>query len=255
MNRLADYSIMGLSIIVFGGSIFLFGRFIFFGPFTIFRFAASETQVLIWDGFLSMMFFIQHSAMTRTLFRHRLSSTISRRYHWAFFAMVSSIVLSLVVLLWQPSSAEVLFNLPVQLRFLPLAMILIAIGGFLWGVFSLRKFDPFGLAAIRAHLERKHFSLAGFVIRWPSLLARHPLHTCIIIFIWSSPDMHSDRLLFNVLWTLWILAGAYLEERNLVAEFSDRYLLHRKAVPMLLPWKGTASQLRISASTRERSGF
>lgn len=52
------------------------------------------------------------------------------------------------------------------------------------------------------------------------------------------PATCSDRLLFNVLWTSWIVLGSYPEERNLVAEFGERYQAYQQTVPMLLPWRG-----------------
>jgi len=55
--------------------------------------------------------------------------------------------------------------------------------------------------------------------------------------IWSCPDMTTDRLLFNVLWTGWIVIGAFLEERDLVAEFGDTYLEYQRKVPMFIPGK------------------
>jgi protein-S-isoprenylcysteine O-methyltransferase Ste14 len=46
-----------------------------------------------------------------------------------------------------------------------------------------------------------------------------------------------DRLLFNVLWTLWVVLGTYLEEKDLVAEFGEKYRHYQKTVPMLFPWR------------------
>jgi len=41
----------------------------------------------------------------------------------------------------------------------------------------------------------------------------------------------------DVLWTFWIVLGSYLEEKDLVAEFGDKYRAYQKTVPMLLPWR------------------
>ncbi|MCK7479628.1 MAG: hypothetical protein M0C28_21625 [Candidatus Moduliflexus flocculans] len=55
-------------------------------------------------------------------------------------------------------------------------------------------------------------------ITGPYRLVRHPLYLLSIVMIWSCPDLTTDRLLFNLLWTGWIVVGAYLEERDLVAD-------------------------------------
>ena len=67
---------------------------------------------------------------------------------------------------------------------------------------------------------------------------RHPFYACILVFLWSCPDLTADRLVFNVLWTAWIVVGTLLEERDLLAEFGDAYAAYRRQVPMLVPWRG-----------------
>jgi protein-S-isoprenylcysteine O-methyltransferase Ste14 len=54
---------------------------------------------------------------------------------------------------------------------------------------------------------------------------------------WTYPEPAADRLLFNGLWSGWILIACRLEERDLIADFGDAYILYRKKVPMLIPWK------------------
>jgi protein-S-isoprenylcysteine O-methyltransferase Ste14 len=74
---------------------------------------------------------------------------------------------------------------------------------------------------------------------------RHPLYFFVLLMIWSYPTLTADRALFNVLWTVWIFTGSVLEERDLVAEFGDRYREYQRNVPMLIPnriagWIGPA---------------
>ena len=55
--------------------------------------------------------------------------------------------------------------------------------------------------------------------------------------IWSYPDLTADRLLFDALWTTWIVVGTLLEERDLVASFGDAYREYQRKVPMLVPYR------------------
>ena len=66
------------------------------------------------------------------------------------------------------------------------------------------------------------------------------MYFVVLLMIWSYPVLTADRLLFNVLWTLWIVLGAVLEERDLVADFGDDYREYQRTVPMLVPVKAPA---------------
>ena len=237
MNRLAAYCVIVLSTVLGGGSLLLFGAFLIAGPFTIIRFDASEAQLLIWNGALSLLFFIQHSGMMRASFRTWLASAIPRHYHGASYAIASGIVLTIVVLLWQ-TSQTVLVRIQGPLQVLPRAISLLAIAGFIWGVLALRGFDAFGRIPIVVRLRGKQLRPPDFVLHGPYLWVRHPLYFFTLVLIWSTPDLTSDRLLLNVLWSFWIVLGSYLEEKDAVAEFGEKYRRYQKIVPMLLPWRG-----------------
>jgi len=67
--------------------------------------------------------------------------------------------------------------------------------------------------------------------RW----VRHPMYFVVLLMIWSYPVLTVDRLLFNMLWTIWIVIGTVLEERDLTAKFGDDYREYQRKVPMLFP--------------------
>ena len=55
--------------------------------------------------------------------------------------------------------------------------------------------------------------------------------------MWAQPVISADRLLFIGLWTVWILIGTILEEKDLVREIGDEYRQYQKKVPMLIPYR------------------
>ena len=57
----------------------------------------------------------------------------------------------------------------------------------------------------------------------------------MLLFIWSTPRMSTDQLLFNVLWTAWVFVGTKLEERDLLVDFGETYRQYQASVPMLMP--------------------
>jgi protein-S-isoprenylcysteine O-methyltransferase Ste14 len=241
MNRFAAYSAIVLANVIGGLSLLLFGAFLVAGPFTILHFDVSAAQGLLWDGLLSMLFFIQHSGTVRRSFRAWLSSALPPHYYPAVYAIASGTVLAIVVLLWQ-TSPTVLFAIQGPFQWLLRAISMLAIAGSMWGIRALRTFDAFGQDSITSRLRGKQQQAPRFVVRGPYCWIRHPLYFFMLVLIWSTPYVTSDRLLFNVLWSCWIVVGSTLEERDLVAEFGETYRRYQKAVPMLLPWKGPAGQ-------------
>jgi hypothetical protein len=55
--------------------------------------------------------------------------------------------------------------------------------------------------------------------------------------IWSNPDLTLDRLLFNLIFTVWVIIAVMLEERDLVAAYGESYRNYQREVPMLIPWR------------------
>lgn len=241
MNRFVAYSAMVSASLLGGGSLLVFGAFLLAGSFTVIRLDVSEAQGLLLDGLLSLLFFVQHSAMVRQSFRSRLSWAIPQHYYPAAYAIASGTALVAVMLFWQ-TSPTILYEVQGPIRWLLRAFSLLAIAGTIWGVMALKSFDALGQRAIRAQLRGKSPHPSRFDVRGPYSWVRHPLYFFALVLIWSTPHMTLDRLLFNVLWTSWIVLGAYLEERDLVAEFGERYRNYQKAVPMLVPWRGAVGR-------------
>jgi protein-S-isoprenylcysteine O-methyltransferase Ste14 len=236
VKHFAAYAVMVMAVLLGGGSLLLFGVFLVVGPITVVRFYATEHQALLWDGLLSLLFFIQHSGMMRTSFRTWLAAIVPRHYHSSTYAIASGIALTAAVLFWQPSQT-VLYQAEGMPRLLVRAIAVFAIVGFAWGVRALGNFDTFGLIPIRVYLRGKQLRAPNVIVRGPYLWVRHPLYFFMLVLIWSFPDLSLDRLLFNVLWTLWVVLGTFLEEKDLVAEFGETYRHYQKTVPMLFPWR------------------
>ena len=64
---------------------------------------------------------------------------------------------------------------------------------------------------------------------------RHPLYTFGLLILWLSPDMTLNSLVVYISLTIYILVGAYFEERKLVREFGQAYIDYKTSTPMLIP--------------------
>ena len=199
------------------------------------RFGWPIEQALTWDAALSFLFFLQHSGMVRRSVRRFLH--IPEPYWGAFYAATSGIALAIVMVLWQASDVPVLV-LTGWLRTAAYVCAVLALLFFIWGIVALRSFDPCGVGPIRAHLRGVKTRPMPFVVRGPYRWVRHPLYFAILVLFWAYPDLTLDRLLFDVLWTVWIIVGTRLEEADLLTDFGEDYARYRREVPALVPWRG-----------------
>ncbi|MFW5721950.1 MAG: methyltransferase family protein, partial [Desulfohalobiaceae bacterium] len=193
--------------------------------------------VLLFDAMvLSLSFFLQHSLMARPAVQEKLASHLPRPSLTAVYSTASGIALLAVLLLWQrafPGLIEVPPPLSWALRVLFFASLAFAA----WAGRTLGGLDALGIKPILAEMNMAEPpDEPPLVTKGPYRLVRHPMYSATLVLIWSCPDVSGDRLLFNVLWSVWIVAAAKLEEKELTARYGAAYRTYRKRVPGLLPW-------------------
>ena len=66
---------------------------------------------------------------------------------------------------------------------------------------------------------------------------RHPIYLGFIVAFWATPEMTVGHLLFATVTTACVLAGKFLEERDLSELFGDDYRQHQERVSMAVPWR------------------
>ena len=228
------YAAAALTAVIGLGSLAVFGQFLSRGGPRWADMQMGWRLALAWDAALCLVFFLQHSGMIRRPFRAWLTRFAPAHTHGALYTVASGAVLVLLSLGWQPSRID-LFSLDGVARELLRGLGLCSLIGFVWAFAVLRDFDAFGTGVFLSHLRRDERRSSPLTIRGPYRWVRHPLYFFGLVLIWACPALSLDRLLFNILFTVWIAAGAKLEERDLAAQFGEAYRAYQRAVPMLLP--------------------
>ena len=236
LQKTTAWTVLALATLIGGGSLLAFGVFLLFGPPGLIRFDVGLQGALAINVAVSLLFFVQHSGMVRRPFKSWLTGSVPDHFVGAVYSIVSGLALILVVFGWQESS-YVIAGATGALWWTMRMVFVLAIAGLIWGALALGAFDTLGLSPIRNRFEKHEQRSSGLSIRGPYKWVRHPLYLFVILMIWAYPQLTIDRLLFNVLWTAWIVVGTRLEERDLVAEFGDQYREYQQRVPMLIPYR------------------
>jgi protein-S-isoprenylcysteine O-methyltransferase Ste14 len=235
-RRFTAYTVLGMACLLGGGTLMVFMLILYVGPLELVDLGLAETTVLWLDACLCLGFFVQHSVMIRKSFRQRLTRFLPTEYEPAFFAIVSGVALMMLIVFWQQSSYTIVAAQG-MIRWLLRGVFFLSLVCLAWSWYALGVFDPFGYIPILDHMRGVRRPPLPFTVRGPYRWVRHPLYILLILMIWSYPDLTADRLLFNVLFTAWMIIGAVLEERDLVASFGQAYVEYKTSVPMLIPYR------------------
>jgi protein-S-isoprenylcysteine O-methyltransferase Ste14 len=214
----------------------MLGLFLFMGSFTIIDLRLSERNALLLDVFLSICFFLQHSILVRPAIKHRFAKLIPEEYYSAFYGLTSGIALLLVLVFWQ-KAPTLIASANDFMFWLLRALFCLSLAGFFWGGKTLGSFDVLGVKRLVRYISNKPGKQQQIMAKGPYGWVRHPLYLFLIVMIWSCPVLTLDRLLFNILWTIWIVIGTYLEDRDLHREFGSQYHEYSARVPMLIPYR------------------
>ena len=71
---------------------------------------------------------------------------------------------------------------------------------------------------------------------------RHPWYVAAILIIWVR-NIDVSAFIVNIILTLYLIIGAWLEERKLVIEFGEPYRLYQQKVSMFFPYKWLKSRI------------
>lgn len=214
----------------------LFAIFLFMGSFNLIDLRLGSVDGLLMDVFLSMMFFLQHSIMVRRGFKQWLGKYMPDIYHSAFYGITSAVALLLVMAFWQKSDT-IVANADGIVAWILRALYFLCMAGFFWGSKALGSFDALGVKPLMRYISNRQSKPQQIVAKGPYRWSRHPLYLFVIIIIWSCPVLTLDRLIFNIIWTIWIIVGTFLEDRDLHQEFGNQYREYSAKVPMLIPYR------------------
>src|SRR5262245_52535983 len=197
--------------------------------------ASAPATALLVDALLLTLFAVQHSVMARKGFKAVWTRMIPKPIERSTYVLAASACLVVLFALWRPIPA-VVWN--VQAPVARFALVALSALGWLIALFStflLNHFELFGLRQVFLAARRTDLSSPHFRTPWFYKWVRHPLYLGFIIAFWATPTMTAGHLVFALGMLGYILVGIQLEERDLVREHGNRYLVYRQQVRGLVP--------------------
>ena len=142
-------------------------------------------------------------------------------------------VVSFLPILWLMIALpdQVFYRIPAPWIYLSLAGQLAAVVLLVVGVLQTDTLSFVGLRQLFEGKERSSQLVTSGLYHW----VRHPLYAAGLLFIWLTPVMSQNSLVVIIVATVYILVGAFYEERKLEWEFGAAYREYKAVTPMLIP--------------------
>ncbi|MBM3600348.1 MAG: isoprenylcysteine carboxylmethyltransferase family protein [Alphaproteobacteria bacterium] len=204
--------------------------------------AGPLVHALLIDALLLGLFAVQHSVMARPLFKRWWTRLVPPPVERSTYVLLASLVLLLLFWQWRPIPQPVWSVTNPAGSLVLHAVFWTGWGVVLFSTFLINHLELFGLRQVYARLRNE--TLPPPVFKAPLFYrnVRHPIYFGFLLAFWAAPTMTAGHLLFAVATTGYILLGIYLEERDLIALFGDRYRRYREQVSMLIPLPARKTQ-------------
>ena len=184
------------------------------------------------------IFAVQHSVMARRGFKRWWTRIVPPAIERSTYVLAATLALALLLWQWRPIAEPVLWRIenPVAVN-ATWAIFWLGWGVLLLATFLINHFELFGLRQVFSRVLGREIPEAEFTTPFIYRYVRHPIYLGFILGMWAAPVMTAGHLLFAAGGTGYILVGIWFEERDLVAQFGERYRSYREQVGMLIPWR------------------
>ncbi|MEW5940503.1 MAG: isoprenylcysteine carboxylmethyltransferase family protein, partial [Chloroflexota bacterium] len=182
-------------------------------------------SLLLWGAIHSFL----ASLSFKTFLTNSLGQSLMRGYR-LFYNLFSFLTFLPILYLVATLPDAPLYSIPAPISY---AMILGQGIGLVLLVVGVLQTDTLAFVGLRQLFEEE--KPAPLVTRGLYRLVRHPLYSAGLMILWFSPQATVNSFTLYLGATIYILVGAYFEERKLLREFGEAYAEYKSHTPMLIP--------------------
>ena len=201
------------------------------------------TGGIVWLIITFTLWAIIHSVTAARPFKAWVRRRLGRRAYDGFYRLFYNLLASITFLpvlyvLWAHVPSMRLWTVPFPFSLFFLLVQGVGLVGLLISLLQTDVLHFIGLRQVVRYLSgaADPDPPATFVRSGTYALVRHPLYLFSMLFLWFTPIMTLNSLLFDVIATIYFFLGAMHEERRLEAEFGDTYRQYQEEVPAFLPF-------------------
>ena len=183
--------------------------------------------------FSLLLWGVVHSLLASLTFKALLADTIGKsmmRGYRLFYNAFSFITFLPILYLVRTLPDAPLYSVPAPISYVMLVGQGLGLILLIVGVLQTDTLSFIGLSQL--FTEEKSSAL---VTKGLYRLVRHPLYTAGLMVLWLSPSVSVNSFTLYAGATIYILVGAYFEERKLLREFGQAYAEYKSKTPMLIP--------------------
>lgn len=166
------------------------------------------------------------------------------RFYRLFYNLVAVLTLIPIYTLMRSTPAVSCIVWSGPWRFL---QVLLDVAGLFLLFAGARNYDGMQFLGLRQIFSAKHdigLSESGGLHTAGILnVTRHPWYLAGLLVLWAR-DIDSVSLIVNVIFSLYLIIGAKIEEKKLMREFRDDYADYQSRVSMFVPWKWLLAYFR-----------
>ncbi len=173
---------------------------------------------------LASVWCLLHSLLALEAFKKKVFRSVAPAPYRLFYTLFSFLSLAPVGLFYLSLPARPLVTYPFPWS---LAIATVFVFFLLAALLSFRRFDTAGFLGLR---EEK----AGLITTGTFRYSRHPMYTASIGLLWARSLLDKD-LVLNALFSIYLIVGAFIEERRLLRQYGDEYRDYQSRTPMFFP--------------------